>query len=76
MNEKKSIGAWIKQITVKGEKVTILTFAIDGKKYTMWPNKFKKEPKHPDYNIYEDTWEKPKENIRENPKEFINDLPF
>lgn len=76
--EKKSIGAWKRQ-TSKGE---VIGFTIDGKKYTMWPNSYKKESKHPDFNITED---KPFENktIAENKvKKYIDDaiadddLPF
>lgn len=52
--ETKKIGAWKKQ-TSKGE---VISFTIDGKKYSMWPNTYKKEAKHPDFNIIED---KPKE---------------
>lgn len=48
--EKKSIGAWKKQ-TTKGE---VISFTIDGKKYSMWQNTYKKEDKHPDFNIVED----------------------
>jgi uncharacterized protein (DUF736 family) len=48
--EKKTIGAWKKQ-TSKGE---VISFTIDGKKYSMWVNTYKKEDKHPDFNIVED----------------------
>ena len=68
MENTKRIGAWKKQ-TAKGE---VISFTIDGKKYSMWVNQFKKEDKHPDFNIVED---KPYE------KQFTNkteskDLPF
>jgi uncharacterized protein (DUF736 family) len=56
--ETKKIGAWKKQ-TSKGE---VISFTIDGKKYSMWPNLYKKEDKHPDFNIIEDKSDyKPKE---------------
>jgi hypothetical protein len=48
--EKKTIGAWKKQ-TSKGE---VISFTIEGKKYSMWVNTYKKEEKHPDFNIVED----------------------
>ena len=48
--ENKRIGAWKKQ-TAKGE---VISFSIDGKRYSMWPNQYKKEDKHPDFNIVED----------------------
>jgi uncharacterized protein (DUF736 family) len=47
---KQSIGAWKKQ-TSNGE---VITFTIEGKKYSMWANQYKKEDKHPDFKIYED----------------------
>lgn len=52
---KQSIGAWKKQ-TSKGE---VINFTIEGKKYSMWVNAYKKDDKHPDFKIYEDTY-KPK----------------
>lgn len=52
--EIKRYGAWKKQ-TSKGE---VISFTIEGKKYSMWVNQYKKEDKQPDFNIVED---KPKE---------------
>jgi len=48
--ETKKIGAWKKQ-TSKGE---VISFTIEGKRYSMWVNTYKKEDKHPDFNIVED----------------------
>ena len=70
--EKKTIGAWKKQ-TSKGE---VISFTIEGKKYSMWHNIYKKEDKHPDYNIVED---KPFEKNSGYVKNFDDDntsLPF
>lgn len=50
--EKVKIGAWKKE-TSKG---VVINFTINGQRYSMWENKFKKESKHPDYQIYEDTY--------------------
>ena len=50
IEKKKTIGAWKKQ-TAKGE---VISFTIEGKKYSMWVNTYKKEDKHPDFNIIED----------------------
>lgn len=50
--EVKKIGAWKKE-TSKG---VVVNFTIEGVKYSMWENKFKKESKHPDYQIYVDTY--------------------
>lgn len=63
------IGAWKKQ-TAKGE---VISFSIEGKKYSMWVNTYKKEDKHPDYNIIED---KPFEKPQYNQKVEDKDLPF
>ena len=77
-NTNTRIGAWKKQ-TSKGE---VITFAIDGQRYSMWPNTFKKGPTHPDFNIVPD---RPMESRSDNspiasappPKiEAIDDLPF
>jgi len=50
--KKNKYGAWKKE-TSKGE---VINFTIDGKKYSMWKNSYKTEDKHPDYQIYEDTY--------------------
>ena len=69
MSEKKeSIGAWKKQ-TSKGE---VISFTIEGKKYSMWANQHKKEDKHPDFKIYED---KPKE-IKQSQSDESFKMPF
>jgi hypothetical protein len=53
--KKENWGAWKRQ-TAKGE---VINFAINGKKYSMWVNSYKTDPKHPDYKIYEDTYVAP-----------------
>jgi len=55
---KKKYGAWKKQ-TPKGE---VINFSIEGKKYNMWVNTYKKADNQPDYQIYEDNY-KPKDDI-------------
>jgi len=64
--EKKKYGAWKKQ-TPKGE---VINFSIEGKRYSMWVNTYKKETRHPDYQIYEDTYVMPPKETQTN-----NDLP-
>jgi hypothetical protein len=54
---KKKYGAWKKQ-TQKGE---VINFAIEGQKYTMWVNTYKKKDSEPDYQIYENNYVKPDE---------------
>ena len=60
---KKRYAAWKKQ-TAKGE---VISFAIEGKKYSMWVNTYKTESKHPDFQIYEDNYVNKNE---------TKDLPF
>lgn len=52
MTEVKKYGAW-KKVTAKGE---VINFTIEGTKYSMWVNSYKKEDKHPDYQIYVDNY--------------------
>lgn len=56
------IGAWKKTVKTKNGDVEIFSFTINGVRYSMWPNKFKKDQKHPDYQITVDTYE-PKQNV-------------
>lgn len=67
--ETKKIGAWKKQ-TSKGE---VISFKIEGKRYSMWVNTYKKEDKHPDFNIVED---KPFNNENNTKTTEAGDLPF
>jgi hypothetical protein len=67
--ETKKIGAWKKQ-TIKGE---VIKFTIEGKRYSMWVNTYKKEDKHPDFNIIED---KPFNNDNNTKTTEAGDLPF
>ena len=55
---KKKYGAWKKK-TPKGE---VINFSIEGKKYNMWVNTYKKADNQPDFQIYEDNY-KPKDDI-------------
>jgi hypothetical protein len=50
--QKQSIGAWKKETT----KGVVINFTIEGKRYSMWANNFKKQPTHPDYNIVENNF--------------------
>lgn len=50
-NQKRTtIGAW-KKMTSKGQ---VISFTIEGKKYSMWENTYKKTERQPDFNIVED----------------------
>jgi hypothetical protein len=60
--------AWRKVITTSKGEVEILSVVIGDKRYTAWPNSFKKEgEKSPDYRLQEDTFK---------PKPTTSDLPF
>lgn len=49
MEKKTSFGAW-KKATSKGE---VIEFTINGNRYSMWANQYKKpESKEPDFKIY------------------------
>ncbi len=45
--EKKKYGAWKKETT----KGIVINFTIEGKRYSMWENKYKDKNSHPDYQI-------------------------
>jgi hypothetical protein len=60
--------AWRKVVTTKNGPVEILSLTIGDKRYSLWPNTFKKEgEKTPDYRLVEDTFK---------PKPATSDLPF
>lgn len=67
--KKESWGAWKKQ-TAKGE---VINFTLEGQRYSMWVNSYKKEDKHPDYTIYKNDYVAPTELQTEKTE---SDLPF
>ena len=68
MSNNQSAGAaWKKVINTKNGEVEVLSITIGDKRYTAWPNTFKKEgERSPDYRLNEDTY---------TPKVFDNDEP-
>lgn len=65
--------AWKKIIKTSSGEVEVLSLTIGDKRYTLWPNGFKKEgEKSPDYRLKEDTYE-PK---KQAPKTEDSGLPF
>jgi hypothetical protein len=64
MEDKKKYGAWKKQ-TPKGE---VINFTIEGQKYNMWVNTYKKKDSEPDFQIYENNYLKP-----DVPQPIVND---
>lgn len=81
---KQSDGAiWKKTINTKNGEVEVLSITIGDKRFTAWPNSFKKEgEKSPDYRLYVDNYEPNKPASKPSPKSFAgqraNDdgLPF
>ena len=67
--------AWKKTVNTKNGPVEVLSITIGDKRYTAWPNTFKKEgERSPDYRLQVDNYEpKPKQEA----KSFAGqDLPF
>lgn len=57
-NQKSDIAAWKKTVNTKNGPVEVLSVTVGDKRYTMWPNTFKKEgEKSPDYRGNLDTYE-------------------
>ena len=77
MSKQQEAGAaWKKTINTKNGEVEILSITIGDKRYTAWPNTFKKPgEKTPDYRLQEDNYQ-PK--AAEPAKSFVGqeDLPF
>jgi uncharacterized protein (DUF736 family) len=72
-NKESAGAAWKKVINTKNGEVEVLSVQIGDKRYTAWPNTFKKPgEKTPDYRLQEDNYV-PK---TEQPKSFAGDLPF
>ena len=68
-NQQSAGGAWKKTVNTKNGAVEVLSITIGDKRYTAWPNTFKKEgERSPDYRLQEDNYQ-PKEKPTE-------DLPF
>lgn len=68
-NQKSDGAAWKKTINTKNGPVEVLSITIGDKRYTAWPNTFKKEgEKSPDYRLNVDNYE-PKAKAE-------SDLPF
>lgn len=79
MSTNQSAGAaWRKVINTKNGEVEVLSITIGDKRYTAWPNTFKKEgERSPDYRLNEDNYT-PKEAAAPAKKSFAgqDDLPF
>lgn len=69
MSTNQSAGAaWKKVVKTKNGDVEILSLVIGDKRFSLWPNQYKKEgEKSPDYRLLEDNFQ---------PKKETSDLPF
>jgi hypothetical protein len=78
MEKKVNYGAW-KKPTSKGE---VIEFTIDGQRYSMWPNQYKKpDSKEPDFKIFPNDFKPTAEFKKEysapvNQQEAEDDIPF
>lgn len=62
MSEKKKseFGIWKKQVRLKdGTTTEVLSFSVNGTRYSAWSNRYKQNEKSPDYNVYIDNYVKP-----------------
>lgn len=58
MSKANKVGAaWLKEIDTKNGKQKILSVQIGDKRFTLFKNSYKTEPKHPDYVVYEDNYQ-------------------
>jgi hypothetical protein len=86
MSKAQKVGAaWVKEIDTKAGKQKILSVTIGKKRYTLFKNSYKEQPKHPDYVVYEDNYtpkEKHESDYAINKSSILtdepdgNDLPF
>ncbi len=57
---KSEFGIWKKSIKLKTGQVTeVLSFSVNGQRYTAWPNTRKQNERSPDFNVYVDNYVKP-----------------
>jgi hypothetical protein len=78
MEKTNKIGAW-KKTTSKGE---VIEFTINGQRYSMWSNPYKKAENQPDFNIIPNDY-KPKAEFKQEYETPVNkqenedlNLPF
>lgn len=84
MSKQENAGAaWKRTINTKNGAVEVLDITIDGKRYTAWPNSFKKEgEKSPDYRLQVNDYKPQNQSNASNVQQPANhpgtqdDLPF
>lgn len=80
--KKSEFGIWKKSIKLKSGQVTeVLSFSVNGQRYTAWPNTRKQNERSPDFNVYVDNYVKPEQPSAPQPapatkQDFSDDLPF
>lgn len=75
--KKSEFGIWKKQVRLKsGETTEVLSFSVNGVRYSAWLNTKKSSEKSPDYNVYVDNYVKPTQEQPVQPAKQANDLPF
>ena len=78
---KSEFGIWRKNVKMKdGTTSEVLSFSVNGVRYSAWPNKYKSSAKSPDFNVYIDTYVKPESTeqpaVANNTTAKVEDLPF
>ncbi len=68
-------GIWKKTVKTSKGELEILSISLNGKRYTAWPNAYKKD-KQPDYRIQEDNYEPKKQENEPIHPGTADDLPF
>lgn len=75
MSKSNDGAAWKKLVNTKNGEVEVLSILIGDKRYTAWPNSFKKEgERSPDYRLTEDTYKPKSETVSK--KKADESLPF
>lgn len=66
MSEKKKpdFGIWVKTVNTKNGPTEVLSFSVNGTRYSAWKNNYKNSEKSPDYNVYVDNYVKPNTEIK------------
>lgn len=66
MSEKRKsdFGIWVKTVNTKNGPTEVLSFSVNGVRYSAWKNNYKNNEKSPDYNAYVDNYVKPATEIK------------
>lgn len=66
MSEKRKsdFGIWVKTVNTKNGPTEVLSFSVNGVRYSAWKNNYKNNEKSPDYNVYVDNYVKPNPEVK------------